>query len=122
MEKLAKISRERKDSTSFFFERREYAITFGIPCTSLFMSPDIAGPYVMCKRQKEERERERQARFLTRAALSRDDDDDVAALLHLRTGRGSPISEPRIYRHMATKAEIRNFNSRGHARDLAILA
>jgi len=58
VEKLAKISRERKDSTSFFFERREYAITFGIPCTSLFMSPDIAGPYVMCKRQKEERERD----------------------------------------------------------------
>lgn len=53
---------ERKLIVPLFFERREYAfgreLLLEYPVQSLFMFPDIAGPYVMCKRQRKERKRE----------------------------------------------------------------
>lgn len=114
---IVKAITSRKEASVFEGVLLEYLIR--VYFCSLPRASWYREPYVMCKRQKT-RERQRD-RFLARAALSRDDDnddDDVTVQRAAPSGRGSPISEPRIYRYSLPRP-IRNFNSRGHARDLA---
>jgi len=81
-----------------------------------YVSPDIGGPYVMYKRH---RVRQRRNAFPSACSLAEGRQRRrCSAWSRCTFGRGSPISEPRIYRHSQPRP-IRNFNSRGHnARDL----
>jgi len=111
-EKLRAVGSEMKDRKLLLSGYPIYAYI----SVRYYVSPDIAGPYVMYKRH---RARQRRNAFPSACSLAEGRQRRrCSAWSRCTFGRGSPISEPCIYRHSQPRP-IRNFNSRGHsARDL----